>query len=247
MTAILGRRRGAGAGVGAALGSLERTVETADRRSTRGRSPRPCAMPCLSSDGELCANGCAALLSIREFELIPALVTAIEEPNNPYATMVAETLIALCEMLQEEISGPRQKQRLREPARVCQQVLPSSGAGRRSLRAASSSGSGGSFSDADQSRECPAQTRPLRTASSRLSGGHGDSGNSSARRHHAPGAEPVGVPVSHPSIALQVVSHRRDLVFIRQLAPAATGQYARRTACCCSLRRVESISGCKVI
>ena len=79
----------------------------------------------LSRDGELCAYGCEALLSIREFELIPALVAAMEEPDNPLASMVAETLIELTESLQEEISGPRQKQRLREPTRMRDAVMPS--------------------------------------------------------------------------------------------------------------------------
>ena len=70
-------------------------------------------------------NGCEALLSIREYEWIPTLVTAIEEPNNPYKVMVAETLVCLCDLLREEISGPREQARFREPARIAQQVLPS--------------------------------------------------------------------------------------------------------------------------
>ncbi len=79
----------------------------------------------LSTDAELCANGCSALLYIREFELIPALVTGLEEPNNPHAPMVAQTLLSLCELLQEEISGPRDKPRLQDPVRICNLVLPS--------------------------------------------------------------------------------------------------------------------------
>ncbi len=125
MTAILSRRRGAGSRV-----LVERWGRLSERwKQQIGEHPRQIAPAVrdaiLSRDGELCANGCEALLSIREFELIPALVTAIEEPGNPYATMVAETLLSVCELLQEEIFGPSAKRRLRTPTRVRQQVLPS--------------------------------------------------------------------------------------------------------------------------
>lgn len=76
-------------------------------------------------DPTICANGCDALLYIREFELIPALVAGIEEVNNPHAPLLAQTLLSLSELLQEEITGPRDKPRLQDPARICSQVLPS--------------------------------------------------------------------------------------------------------------------------
>ena len=63
----------------------------------------------LSRDREHCSNGCAALLQIREYELIPALVTAITDPGNPQAELVAQTLVELSEMLYDEIAGPRTK------------------------------------------------------------------------------------------------------------------------------------------
>ncbi len=78
-----------------------------------------------STDAAKCANGCDAVLYIREFDLIPALVAGIEEVNNPHASLVGQTLLSLCELLQEEIAGPRDTPRLRDPERVCEQVLPS--------------------------------------------------------------------------------------------------------------------------
>lgn len=125
LTAILNRRRGVGS-----RALIKRWGSLSERwKQQIAEHPRQIASAVrdaiLSRDGELCANGCEALLCIREFELIPALVTAIEEPENPYATMVAETLIGLSELLQEEISGHRKQRQLREPARVRQQVLPS--------------------------------------------------------------------------------------------------------------------------
>jgi HEAT repeat protein len=79
----------------------------------------------LSADDTLCANGCEALLHTREYELIPALVTGIEEPQNPQASRVARTMIQLCELLEEDISGPRDRLPAQDPTRTRQSVLPS--------------------------------------------------------------------------------------------------------------------------
>jgi HEAT repeat protein len=125
MQAVLGRRRGAGQRV-----LVERWHRLSERWKLQiARQPRQISPSVrhavLSTDAELCANGCSALLYIREFELIPALVTGLEEPNNPHAPMIAQTLLSLCELLQEEISGPRDKPRLQDPVRICNLVLPS--------------------------------------------------------------------------------------------------------------------------
>jgi HEAT repeat protein len=78
-----------------------------------------------STDPALCANGCNALLYIREFDLIPALAARIDQVNHPHVPLVAETLLSLCELLQEEVAGPRDRPRLQDPARICDRVLPS--------------------------------------------------------------------------------------------------------------------------
>lgn len=114
--------------------SQQRLIERWHRLSERwrlqiaqhpGRVTRAVRSSIFSSDAALCANGCDALLYIREFDLIPALVAGIEEGNNPHAPLVAQTLLSLCELLQDEIAGPRDKPRLRDPERVCTNVLPS--------------------------------------------------------------------------------------------------------------------------
>jgi hypothetical protein len=125
LAAILQRRRGAGP-----RALVERWGRLSERwKQQIANHPRLIAPAVrdaiLSDEGELCANGCSALLRIREFELIPALVTATEEPDNRYAAMAAETLLSMCELLHEEISGPREKRQLQEPTRVRRQVLPS--------------------------------------------------------------------------------------------------------------------------
>ena len=125
LNAILGRRRGAGQ-----RALVQRWTRLSERWKRQiAEQPRQISSAVrhaiLSTDGALCASGCDALLYIREFELIPALVNGIEEPNNPHAPMVAETLLTLCELLRDEISGPRDKPRLQDPARVRDQVMPS--------------------------------------------------------------------------------------------------------------------------
>ena len=123
--AVLARRRGAGQRV-----LVERWHRLSERWKLQiARQPRQISPAVrhaiLSTEAELCGNGCDALLYIREFELIPALVTGIENPDNPQATLVAQTLLSLCKLLQEEISGPRDKPRLQDPVRICDLVLPS--------------------------------------------------------------------------------------------------------------------------
>ncbi|MCU0960976.1 MAG: HEAT repeat domain-containing protein [Pirellulaceae bacterium] len=122
--AILGRRRGPGQ-----RALIERWHRLSERWKLEiSQQPRQISAAVrhaiLSRDAVLCPNGCSALLSIREFELIPALVTCIEEPKHPHAQLVAQTLLSLCELLQEEITGPRDAARLQDPARVCDQILP---------------------------------------------------------------------------------------------------------------------------
>ena len=239
LTAVLGRRRGAGP---------RELVKRWGRLSERwkqqiSKHPRQIAPAVrnalLARDGELCANGCAALLSIREFELIPALVTAIEVPNNPYATMVAETLIALCEMLQEEISGPRKKQRLVEPARIRQQILPA----------------------LERAVDRYEQHRHREVVEAFLMLTNHENGL--LKRILCEPRHPAYLVLTEilrnssrvaiirlvlnllesqfaPIIALQTVSHRRDLVFIHQLLQRLANTSTNKLRS--SMRRVESVS-----
>lgn len=78
----------------------------------------------LNSDARLRANGCDAVLWTRDYDLAPVLVTAAEDRANPEAELAAQTLLALCEMLYEELAAPRRTGRGREPRAVCQSILP---------------------------------------------------------------------------------------------------------------------------
>jgi len=47
----------------------------------------------LSKDEQTCVNGCAALLDVEEYDLLPALVTAAEDRNNPQSGRTADTVL----------------------------------------------------------------------------------------------------------------------------------------------------------
>ncbi len=69
----------------------------------------------LSPDEQLHQNGCDAVLSLREYDLLPLLITAAEDPSNPRAEHSAETLLLLADSLCEELAAPRDYQNRRDP------------------------------------------------------------------------------------------------------------------------------------
>jgi HEAT repeat protein len=69
----------------------------------------------LNSESDLRANGCDAVLWIRDFDLIPVLITAAEDKSNSQAGQAAQTLLSLCEMLSEELATPREYGNRRDP------------------------------------------------------------------------------------------------------------------------------------
>ncbi|HUG66152.1 MAG TPA: HEAT repeat domain-containing protein [Pirellulaceae bacterium] len=77
----------------------------------------------LSADEQLHRNGCDAVLTLREYDLMPALITAVEETSNPQAERSAETLLLLAESLRGELATPREHQDHRDPYVVRAHVL----------------------------------------------------------------------------------------------------------------------------
>ncbi len=69
----------------------------------------------LSPDEQLHQNGCDAVLTLREYDLIPLLVKAAEDTANPRAEHSAETLLLLADSLCEELAAPRDYQNRRDP------------------------------------------------------------------------------------------------------------------------------------
>ncbi len=56
----------------------------------------------LSSDERIWRIGCDAVLSIREYDLVPVLLLAVEEREGWVSEMAADTVLGLCQKLREE-------------------------------------------------------------------------------------------------------------------------------------------------
>ena len=77
----------------------------------------------LSTDIQLCKNGCELLLQFREYELAPALINAAEDETNPNRGLAAHTLLQLAELLYDELAAPLDPYSRRDPQRLRQQVV----------------------------------------------------------------------------------------------------------------------------
>jgi hypothetical protein len=65
----------------------------------RGRMSIAIRDAVLSTEVQLCKNGCELLLQFRDYELAPALINAAEDETNPNRGLAAHTLLQLAEML----------------------------------------------------------------------------------------------------------------------------------------------------
>ena len=94
-------------------------------REHRGRMTPTLRDALLGSDRQMCENGCRAAIMFREYDLIPALITAIEDQYNPHAEMVGKTLLELVETLYAALAGPRDYTDRRDPQLIRNHVLTS--------------------------------------------------------------------------------------------------------------------------
>lgn len=69
----------------------------------------------LSADTAMCECGCEALLHLREYDLIPALINAAEDDANPHAGLAGQTLLRLSQILFEDQAQPRDVRNRRDP------------------------------------------------------------------------------------------------------------------------------------
>lgn len=72
----------------------------------------------LGHDRELCETARAAILELREYDLIAALRTALEDTLNPNATIAAATALALCQLLHDEIEARPDFRPHRDPRQI---------------------------------------------------------------------------------------------------------------------------------
>jgi hypothetical protein len=79
----------------------------------------------LSQDDKLCANGCHAAVAIREFDLIPSLISVVLEGEPRRSTLTAQAVLELAELLQDELSAPRDYRERRDPQMIRQHFVGS--------------------------------------------------------------------------------------------------------------------------
>jgi HEAT repeat protein len=77
----------------------------------------------LGNDPRLFANACDAVLWMKEYDLLPALLTATEDRANPLGEDAAQTMLSLTEILYEELAAPRDYRIRRDPQLIRQHLL----------------------------------------------------------------------------------------------------------------------------
>jgi len=92
-------------------------------RKHQGRMTQSLRDALLDSDRQVCANGCRAAVWFREYDLIPALITALEDQSNPHAELAGNTLLELTEQLYAELAAPRDDVRRRDPQVIRHRVV----------------------------------------------------------------------------------------------------------------------------
>lgn len=68
----------------------------------------------LSGDEQIVKNACDAVLWIRDYDFVPVLVNAALDVSNPQGELAADTILALCDSLCEELAASRDYKR-RDP------------------------------------------------------------------------------------------------------------------------------------
>ena len=125
LEAILSRRSPAG------HREVLRRLESIDPRAKRIVADHPGHMTptlreaVLGADLLLCTNACRAALWLREYELIPALITALEDPLNPNSDLAGRTLTELTHLLCEDLAAPQDRRGRRDPQVVRGHVVTS--------------------------------------------------------------------------------------------------------------------------
>jgi HEAT repeat protein len=79
----------------------------------------------LGTDSQMCANACDAILWFREYDLMQPLITAAEDDAHENDPLAAKTLLALADLLCEQLSAPRDYADRRDPQLVRAHVVAS--------------------------------------------------------------------------------------------------------------------------
>lgn len=79
----------------------------------------------LGDDFAMCINACRAAVWLREYELIPSLITAVEDPLKPNSDMAGKTLTELTHLLCEDLASTQDRHDRRDPRVVRVHVVTS--------------------------------------------------------------------------------------------------------------------------
>ena len=94
-------------------------------RQHRGRMTGALRDAILGSDLEHCEQGCKAAVMFRDYDLVPTLLTVIDNPAQGTADLAAKTLLELVQTLCEEMAGGRDPADRRDPQTIRRYVLGS--------------------------------------------------------------------------------------------------------------------------
>ena len=94
-------------------------------RQHRGRMTGALRDAILGADLALCENGCQAAVLFREYDLIPTLLSALEDAAHPNGVLATKTLLELVESLYEELAGTRDPSDRRDPQMIRRYVVSS--------------------------------------------------------------------------------------------------------------------------
>ncbi len=84
----------------------------------RGRMGMALREAVMGNDTPLCENACQALLWLREYDLLSALINVLEDESNPHANLAARTALDLVDLLYQELATPRDYRNRRDPQLV---------------------------------------------------------------------------------------------------------------------------------
>jgi len=94
-------------------------------RENRDRMTPALREALVGDDRQAWSNACTAAVWFRQYDLIPALVGALEEPGHPGVELLSRTLLELVGLLGEDLSAPEEPGRHHAPERVRSHVLGS--------------------------------------------------------------------------------------------------------------------------
>ncbi len=92
-------------------------------RESGARMTKALADALLSDDREMAGNACQAALWFRDYDLLDALAECLDNPVPHHAALAADTILALCRALYDELASPRDYHNRRDPQTIRQHAI----------------------------------------------------------------------------------------------------------------------------